>query len=583
MRRLIAAALGALAALAFAGAASAGVSVGVNDDAGKYADGDAQFWQTMARTGLKQNAVTVLWDETRPTTIVDQGFIQHSLPAAQAAGVKVVFDVYPMHSQALTGDSANIQRFAAFVGQLARAFPQVKEYVVMNECNQTRFVNPQFDGNKQNQSAAICGQALAGAYDALKAVDPGIFVWGVGLSPRGNDNADASSNVSTSPVKFLGYLGQWYRSSGRTRPLMDGFDFHPYPIPQSLPFAQGYNDTDNASVSNLTRIYQAFYDAFKGTAQPTIGQQAGGGLPVSLNEVGIQTLNTGKAGYTGSENAASSNGGVLGATATESFQASWYTQMLNLVACDPNVKVVNLFHLVDESDLGGWQSGLFYVGYQPKQSAGAVQQWIAQSGGGCSGQSRSWTAPGASPVGGGDTSGGSPSTTALSLLLAGPLGNLVSGLPGSSLTPAGSLAGLLGQLATLLGNARQDLNLTVGLTYVGGASLSSARGLSSAAAAPVAKTTVKVKKGAKIRVSLKTKKLKAGYYTLRFDLKAVKGSAKASLTTKPFYLAANGALGAPAKAKPGKPTTPAKPAKPSTPAKPTKPAKPDKPDKPKKK
>src|SRR5512142_3471910 len=226
MRNLIAAALSALAALALAGAASAGVSVGVNDDAGKYADGGTQFWQTMAQTGLKQNAVTVLWDETRPTTIVDQSFIQHSLPSAQAAGVKVVFDVYPLHSQALTSDPANIQRFAAFAGQLARTFPQVREYVVMNECNHTRFVNPQFGANKQNQSAALCGQALAAAYDALKAVNPGIFVWGVGLSPRGNDNANASSNVSTSPVKFLGYLGRWYRSSGRSRPIMDGFDFH---------------------------------------------------------------------------------------------------------------------------------------------------------------------------------------------------------------------------------------------------------------------------------------------------------------------------------------------------------------------
>ena len=167
MRNLIAAALGVLAALALAGAASAGVSVGVNDDAGKYADGGTQFWQTMAETGLKQDAVTVLWDETQPTTIVDQSFIEHSLPAAQAAGIKVVFDVYPMHSQALTSDPANIQRFAAFAGQLARTFPQVTEYVVMNECNQTRFVNPQFDGSRQNQSAALCGQALAAAYDAL--------------------------------------------------------------------------------------------------------------------------------------------------------------------------------------------------------------------------------------------------------------------------------------------------------------------------------------------------------------------------------------------------------------------------------
>ncbi len=84
---------------------------------------------------------------------------------------------------------------------------------------------------------------------------------------------------------------------------MDGLDFHPYPIPQSLPFATGYAGTTSASVSNLPRIYQAFYDGFNGSPQPTIGQQAGGGLPLSLNEVGIQTDSTGRAGYVGTETA----------------------------------------------------------------------------------------------------------------------------------------------------------------------------------------------------------------------------------------------------------------------------------------
>ena len=42
-------------------------------------------------------------------------------------------------------------------------------------------------------------------------------------------------------------------------------------------------------MSNLARIYQAFYTGFNGTPQPTIGQQAGGGEALSLNETGIQT------------------------------------------------------------------------------------------------------------------------------------------------------------------------------------------------------------------------------------------------------------------------------------------------------
>jgi FG-GAP-like repeat len=266
----------------------------------------------------------------------------------------------------------------------------------MNECNQPLFVNPQFDTSGQNQSAEICGRAVAAAYDALKAVSSQSFVWGVGLSPRGNDNPNAASNVSTSPVAFLHDLGAWYKASGRTRPLMDGLDFHPYPIPQSQPFAQGYQGTTSASVSNLPRIYQAFYDGFNGSPQPTIGQQAGGGLPLSLNEVGIQTDSTGRAGYAGTETAANAAGGVIGATATEDYQSSWYLQMLQLVSCDPNVRLVNIYHLIDEPALAGWQSGLYYVDRTPKESAATVHDWIASTGGACQGALHAWTPPGLS-------------------------------------------------------------------------------------------------------------------------------------------------------------------------------------------
>ena len=46
---------------------------------------------------------------------------------------------------------------------VARAFPTVHQFVVMNECNQPLFVNPQWDTSGNNQSAAICGRALAAA------------------------------------------------------------------------------------------------------------------------------------------------------------------------------------------------------------------------------------------------------------------------------------------------------------------------------------------------------------------------------------------------------------------------------------
>ena len=76
---------------------------------------------------------------------------------------------------------------------------------------------------------AVYAGLLAKSYDALKEVDPGIRVIGLGLSGRGNDLPLAPSNASTSPVRFLRDLGAAYRASGRTLPLMDELGLHLYP------------------------------------------------------------------------------------------------------------------------------------------------------------------------------------------------------------------------------------------------------------------------------------------------------------------------------------------------------------------
>jgi FG-GAP-like repeat/FG-GAP repeat len=410
--RRLALALAAALALAPAGLAGAALVVGVNDEAALDPGTVGWFYPTMGAEGLQVSTIALRWDDGAPAAIPDQAAVARALTAAAANGQTVELDLFPLHSQVFTGaaacapstdpqacgNTAEIQAFAAWTAQVARAFPAVSQFVVMNECNQPLFVNPQWDGAGQNQSAEICGRALAAAYDAIKAVNGRDFVWGVGLSPRGNDNPNAKSDSSTTPVTFLHALGTWFKAfaqaTGRTKPLMDGLDFHPYPIPQSQPFAQGYQVTTEASVSNLPRIYQAFYDGFEGSPQPTIGQQAGGGLPVSLNEVGIQTDSSGHAGYVGTETSANSAGGVLGQYATEAYQSSWYLQMLNLLACDPNVRLVDIYHLIDEASLAGWQSGLYYLDRTPKESAAAVHDWIAATGGACQGAEHPWTPAG---------------------------------------------------------------------------------------------------------------------------------------------------------------------------------------------
>jgi hypothetical protein len=54
---------------------------------------------------------------------------------------------------------------------------------------------------------------------------------------------------------------------------------------------------------------------------------------------------------------------------------------------------MNLFRLVDEPSLAGWQSGLYRVGYGTpvaKQSATMVAAWMAQTHGACQGRPVPW-------------------------------------------------------------------------------------------------------------------------------------------------------------------------------------------------
>ena len=299
-----------LAALGLgASAASAdGVRFGINDDAGMFERGAGPFFPNLTSLGMFDNTMTVRWDDTQPSGFEElgngltlQNFLPQAVAAADLAGVTVTFDVYPRHSSAAADPWTNASRFAEWVANLARTYPTVTHFVVMNECNQPLFVNPQYSAKGRLLSAADCGAFLGAAYTALKKVNPDIFVWGLGLSPHGAA-VDGRVHRDSSPFDFLAALGRWYRTSPYAgSPIMDGLDLHPYPIPQSVPFAQGNSLAGGPSygVATLGSVYQAFFDAFNGTGQPTVGP---GGLPVSLNEVGIQTVPQG-AGYTGAETA----------------------------------------------------------------------------------------------------------------------------------------------------------------------------------------------------------------------------------------------------------------------------------------
>jgi hypothetical protein len=367
MRHFRTALAGAVCALALAATAQAGVSFGVADDQGKYGDdGGAVFFDTLRQAGLTENRVTVLWDADHPTSIVETGFLARSLPVARRKGVDVVFAVYPAKARQLA-DRAAVTQFVDFVELLARSYPQVREVIVGNEPNQTRF-----SPSDCTSAPVAYVNLLAAAYDRLHPL--GVTVVS-SLSPRGNDNCAAGSNPSWSPVAFVGELGKAYRALGRTAPLFDVFGYHPYPNQATDPLDKGYQ-WPNAGFANLDRIKQALWDAFGGTAQPTVED----GLRLKLAEIGWQVgvLPSLASLYSGAENVA---------TTTEDVQAQIYADIARRAQCDASIESVLFFGLYDEPHLDRFQAALLRADLSRRPAFDAVRQAVAA---GCQAPAVSW-------------------------------------------------------------------------------------------------------------------------------------------------------------------------------------------------
>jgi hypothetical protein len=370
------------ASLVLAANASADLQIGVADDLGFHADQSAGFFDALGELGMQENRVSVPFDASVPTTIQHQAALDLYVPLATLRGVRVVFSVSPSKARALADNPAAVGQYADYVALLARTYPTVKDFIVGNEPNQPRFLQPQFNSAGQNVSSASYYAMLAAAYDALKAVDPAIRVVGLGLSPRGNDEPDAPNNVSTSPVRFLHGLGKAYRRSGRTRPIMDELAFHPYPDHDRDDLMKGYR-WPNAGVPNLDRMKQAFWDAFNGTGQPTFGEgKKGGSMTFRLDELGWQVgVNQALVPYVGRENVQ---------TTDEAAQARIYGEAIRYLACDASVRSILFFLLRDEADLDRWQAGLVRLDGSRRPSFDAVKAAFAETGGRCAGKVRSW-------------------------------------------------------------------------------------------------------------------------------------------------------------------------------------------------
>src|SRR5437763_8891852 len=335
------------------------MTIGATEDIVKQAEPVAAKAQMdlLKLAGLRAVRASQEWapGETEPS---GDGFdaLKNAVAAAQLDAVQVVLTVTNHGSRTTPLSDQDQADFATYAANVARALPSVHDFVIGNEPNLNRYWLPQFGLDGSDVAAPAYESLLANVYDALKAVSPKITVLGGAVSPRGVDRPNTGRDTH-SPTAFITDMGAAYRASGRTKPIMDQFAFHPYGDNSSQPPDFQHPSSTSTGLGDYGKLVALLGAAFDGTAQP------GSTLPIVYDEYGVETQipATKTSFYTGRE-----------PTTTKPVdpitQGAYYAQAIALVFCQPNVRGIFLFHSVDETDLDRWQSGLYYADGTPKTS-----------------------------------------------------------------------------------------------------------------------------------------------------------------------------------------------------------------------
>jgi hypothetical protein len=351
---LIAAAAAALAVPS--AVAGRGLHVGVAEDAAIWGDPDTEM-SLVQQAGYDTVRLTAQWAAGQ-TTIPGllMGRLQRAATAATRRGIQPVVSIYPQAGTFTPSEPTSRGQFVSFAVSVVRELPWVTTFIVGNEPNSALYWQPQLDPEGGDAAAVAYEQLLAATYDAIKAVRPNVTVVGGALDSRG-------SGRSHSPTAFIRDLGAAYRASGRKTPIMDVFDEHVYADNSTLPPSMPHAGSAIAA-GDYAKLVAALGKAFDGTAQK------GSTLPILYGEFGVETA-------VPSAKGSLYHGKQAGPAVDEATQARYYSEALKLALCAPNVIGLTMFHVADESDLGGWQSGLFYADGTPKSSLWFVHGAIA--------------------------------------------------------------------------------------------------------------------------------------------------------------------------------------------------------------
>ena len=355
---------------------TSGASCTVAEDEGR--DVDVGVWEYFVRdadpatasqkmaeltaAGFRSAITNSFWEPgRREPTPQELAELTNAVSAAEQANVRPMLIVQSPGSRTTPRTPELRAEFAAYAAAIARRLPAFRDFIVGNEPNLNRFWLPQFGPDGENVAARDYLALLAETYDALKAVSPDIRVIGGATAPRGGDDPE-SARQTHSPTTFIRDLGRFYRESGRDRPVMDAYAHHPYLERSELPPDFEHPSSTTIGLADYDKLVDLLGEAFDGTAQE------GAELPILYTEFGVQTeIPPEKRDvYTNHDSP------VARDAVPEATQRDYYREAFELVCDQETVEGLYIFHVWDEPDLLGWQSGLYYADRTPKSSRDAL-------------------------------------------------------------------------------------------------------------------------------------------------------------------------------------------------------------------
>ena len=333
--------------------------VGLTDDTAKWMARQEGVVGVHRDLRLMAVRVTVPWrrGQVRPTKL--QQIYLHRISRMIQLNDRIVLSVYNFARFApVTRRSRN--DYCAFLHGVVRRIPLIHDVQIWNEANSPTFW-PE--------------RAGARAYEALLA-----RCWDVLHSRPTLVNVISSTAPRHDPGGFILDVGEAYRASGRTRPLVDTFGHNPYPEHSAEPPSATHDDSDFLGEGDYQTLMNVLLIAFGGTGQPPPGVR---GVTIWYLETGFQTVPPPdkRRVYRGRENDPS----PIPAVAPEGDggpavvdQATQLRDAILLAYCQPAVSGFFNFGLLDEDKLAGWQSGVLWRDGTRKGSYGAFKEAIAE-------------------------------------------------------------------------------------------------------------------------------------------------------------------------------------------------------------